>query len=832
MITLENEMLFLLSFFLIIGIVAYHQLSYSKSAISLWLALILGYFFHLTSVFTLSIVFLSLGILTVLGLSSQLRMRLFTKPLFNQLKKMIPKISQTEKIALEAGTVWWDGEIFSGKPNWKRLLELPAPSLTKEEQYFIDNQVEILCQMVDDWEIANVKLDLPKEIWAYIKKERFFGIVIAKEYGGLGFSALAHSEILSKLASRSLTLAVTVSVPNSLGPGELLHHYGTTEQKNYYLPRLASGEEIPCFALTSPDAGSDATSMPDNGIICKGEFEGKIITGIRLNWSKRYITLAPIASVLGLAFKLFDPEKLIGNKEQLGITCALIPTHFPGISIGNRHLPPTPFQNGPIEGKDVFIPLDWVIGGVAMCGQGWRMLVECLSAGRAISLPSITCGSSKLATSASGAYAFVRQQFKQPVGYFEGVQEVLARMLGNLYAIDSARRNTAQIIDLGQAPSVLGAILKYHVTETGRKISSDAMDIHAGKAIMMGPRNYLAQPYHGVPIGITVEGANILTRSMVIFGQGALRCHPYLMDEFKALKKEDENAPLEFEKIFFHHLSYSLSNVFRSLFYALTNAYFAQSPSQTKDTYFFKQLNRTSASFALISDSCLLLLGGKLKFKEQLSARLGDLLSYQYLSAMVLKRFNDDNKPKSDEPLLTFVLQHYLNLYWETMDEIIRNLPNKWFARVIRLFIMPLGKPMHKPSDQLTKVLANMLLSQNETRQRILEDILVKPAANQSIKNLEAAFSLCLQAQDLEIKLRNIVKTNGLKSIRWADLIDEAFHLKFLSPQEYSLLQASDKLRQEVIAVDAFSPENLSKESSFLNKFPERIASIIKGRKN
>ena len=549
-------------------------------------------------------------------------------------RKILPQVSQTEQEALDAGTVWWDGELFSGHPNWRKLLAFAKPTLSAEEQSFVDNETDQLCAMIDDWDVTHVRQDLPRQVWKFIKDKGFFGMIIPKEYGGLQFSALAHSAVVTKLASRSATAAVTVMVPNSLGPAELLLHYGTKEQKDKYLKRLAKGLEVPCFALTGPFAGSDAGSIPDAGVVCKGEFNGqKDVLGLRMNWEKRYITLSPVATLLGIAFKLYDPDHLLGAEEARGITLALIPTNTPGVKVGRRHFPlNSAFQNGPTSGKDVFIPLEYIIGGPERIGQGWRMLMECLAAGRSISLPASATGVAKLSARTSGAYGRVRKQFKMPVGKFEGVEEALARIGGNVYMMEATRVLTASAVDMGEKPSVISAIAKYHCTERSRAVINDAMDLHGGKGICMGPDNYLARAYQQIPIGITVEGANILTRSLIIFGQGAVRAHPYVLKEIKAAHNPDKKqALLDFDTALWGHVSFSLSNAVRALVFGLTGGRGVDAPTGAPTRRYYQQLTRYSSGFAFAADVAMLVLGGSLKRREKISARLGDVLSQMYL---------------------------------------------------------------------------------------------------------------------------------------------------------------------------------------------------------
>ncbi|HSW34026.1 MAG TPA: acyl-CoA dehydrogenase, partial [Steroidobacteraceae bacterium] len=597
---------------------AYHRVSLRAATIAVAVVLVAYSVFGSGSLPWTIALWAAFAALVLLNIDA-VRMRYVTKPFLMVYRRMLPTMSDTEREALEAGTVWWDGELFTGKPDWPKLLSAKAPQLTAEEQAFIDGPCEELCRMIDDWDITHRRADLPPQVWDYLKKKGFFAMIIPKSYGGLGFSAYAHSCVLVKLASRSATCSSTVAVPNSLGPAELLLHYGTEEQKNHYLPRLARGEDVPCFALTGPRAGSDAASIPDTGVVCRGTWDGKEVVGLRLNFSKRYITLAPVATVIGLAFKLFDPDKLLGgNKTDYGITCALIPRNTPGVTIGRRHFPlNVPFQNGPLSGKDVFVPLDAIIGGPKMAGQGWRMLVEQLSVGRCISLPSSSAGGAKAGVYASTAYARIRKQFAQSVGKFEGVEAALTRMAGAAYIIDAARSVTSGAIDGGEKPSVPSAILKYHCTELGRKVANDAMDVHGGKGICLGPKNYLGRGYQVVPVAITVEGANILTRSLMILGQGAIRCHPYVLKEMNAAKVKDKARSLrEFDEALFGHAGYTISNAARSLVMATTLARFSDAPTVGATRRYYQHINKFSAAFAFATDMAMLTLGGYLKQKE------------------------------------------------------------------------------------------------------------------------------------------------------------------------------------------------------------------------
>ncbi|HEV7928537.1 MAG TPA: acyl-CoA dehydrogenase, partial [Nitrosospira sp.] len=642
-------------------------------------------------------------IVGVILLAPPVRRALISDRLLKIFRKILPQVSQTEQEALDAGTIWWEGELFSGSPNWYKLLAYPKPKLSPEEKAFLAGPVEELCRMLDEWTITRELHDLPPHVWQFIKDNGFFGMIIPKKYGGHGFSALAHSEVVMKISSRSGTAAVSVMVPNSLGPSELLLQYGTGEQKDYYLPRLAKGLEVPCFALTGPDAGSDAGAIPDTGIVCHGQYNGdEHVLGIRVNWEKRYITLGPVATLLGLAFKLRDPEGLLGGPEDLGITLALIPTDTPGVSIGRRHFPlDAAFQNGPNSGKDVFIPLDWVIGGRNGVGYGWRMLVNCLAVGRSISLPATSTGAAKLATRTTGAYSRVRVQFKTPIGRFEGVEEALSRIGGNTYIMDAARVMTAGAVDLGEKPSVISAIVKYHLTERGRQAINDAMDVHGGKGICLGPSNYLGRNYQQIPVSITVEGANILTRNMIIFGQGAIRCHPYLLKEIDAANDSNAvRASKHFDQALAGHAAYTLSNGVRTFLHGLTGGTLASAPGSVapETQHYYSQLTRFSAAFAFLGDISLLTLGGALKRKERISARLGDILSMLYLCSAALKRFEDDGRPAVDLPLLHWSVQDALYRMQQAFEGLLDNFPGSAVAaRLLRFMVFPLGTAFSPP---------------------------------------------------------------------------------------------------------------------------------------
>jgi acyl-CoA dehydrogenase len=743
------------------------------------------------------------------------RRQLFSKPLLNFYRRVMPSMSRTEREALAAGTVTWEGDLFCGAPCWQKMMKLPKPKVTAEEQAFIDGPVEELCALINDWDITHVRADLSPELWTFLKKNGFFSLIIPKEYGGKQFSAYAHSQILIKVYGISASVATTISVPNSLGPAELLLHYGTPEQKSYYLPRLASGEEIPCFALTGPDAGSDAGSMPDTGIVCWGEHEGKRVLGLRLNFNKRYITLAPVATVVGLAFKLFDPEHLLSEKENVGITCALVPRNTPNMKIGRRHFPLNiVFQNGPVQGKDVFIPVDWIIGGPTMAGQGWRMLMECLAAGRAISLPSSSTGGSKAMAYTAGAYARIRRQFGVPIGNFEGIEEALTRITANTYVIDAARSFTAAAIDAGEKPSIASGIIKYHTTELGRHVANDAMDIHGGKGICLGPKNYLGRGYQSVPIAITVEGANILTRNMIIFGQGAMRCHPYIFAELEAAKMTDEKIRIAtFDKAIMGHLGFTLSNFVRTLFLSLTSGIFVQAPAGNTKRY-FQHITRFSAAFALLADMSLILLGGALKRKESISARLGDILSYLYLLSTILKYHQDHDKPSDDLPVVRWACQSYLYQIQEKFAELLQNFPNRAVGMLLRFFIFPLGRNFKKPSDKLGHQVAQLIQAPTATRTRISAGAYITASKGNAIASVQDALIKSIAAEPVE----KILKTAKKEKLIWGETLLEqaqcAVDKNIISKEQYNQISAAEVARHVVIAVDDFVTEELGRTQS------------------
>jgi acyl-CoA dehydrogenase len=801
-------------FTFLVLVLAYRRARLATATVVLGSALVVYWIFGSAADWWKIAVSVPLVLLLLLNLR-WLRVALITRPFLKKYRRLLPSMSSTEREALDAGTVWWDGELFTGGPNWQKLMSAKAPVLTAAEQAFLDGPCEELCGMLDDWDITHRRADLPPDVWAFIKAKGFFAMIIPKSYGGLEFSAYAHSCVLIKIASRSATAASTIAVPNSLGPAELLLHYGTEEQKNHYLPRLARGDEVPCFALTGPRAGSDAASIPDIGIICKGRWQGAEVLGIRLNFSKRYITLAPIATVIGLAFRLFDPDKLAGERADLGITCALIPRDTPGITIGRRHFPlNVPFQNGPIQGHDVFVPMDALIGGLKMAGQGWRMLVEQLSVGRCISLPSNSAGGAKAAVYASGAYAQLRRQFNAPIGRFEGIQQVLARMAARTYIIDAARSVTAGAIDGGEKPSVPSAMLKYHATELARMIANDAMDVHGGKGICLGPRNYLGRGYQVVPVAITVEGANILTRSLIIFGQGAVRCHPWVLKEMNAARNPNrEEGVRDFDRALMGHIGFAISNAARSIIMALTFARFTQVPRSGATRRYFQHINRYSASFSLAADVAMLALGGYLKKKESLSARLGDVLSSMYLASMVLKHHENQGHPDADLPLVEWACRSLIYQAQEQLHLFLRNFPNRPLAAFMRLFIFPRGLTYFAPSDRLDREIVKLITSPTETRERLTAYIYKKRDAGNPLGLLQEALELSAGAETLEKRIRvDGVKTGRVTALDLPGQIAESLQAGILKQSEADMLSDYDAKVLALINVDDFAPHELAME--------------------
>jgi acyl-CoA dehydrogenase len=734
-----------------------------------------------------------------------LRRPVLSKPLMAALSGLLPRMGETERIALEAGTVWWDGELFSGDPDWRQLLAFQPRGLSETEQAFLDGPVEELCRMIDDWRIWQDRA-IPDEVWDFLKKERFFGMIIPREHGGLGFSAIAHSAVVAKVTSRSVPTVCAMMVPNSLGPAELLLLYGTEEQRRHYLPRLASGEEIPCFALTEPHAGSDAASPRSRGVVCRGRYDGEEVIGIRLDWEKRYITLAPVATLIGLAFHLSDPDGLLGDPSEPGITCALVPRHLPGIDIGAHHDPlGVPFPNGPIKGKDVFIPLDFVIGGREGVGNGWRMLMNCLAAGRSISLPSLSVGAAQLATRTVGAYATVREQFGLPIGRFEGIEEAMARIAGYTYLMNAARVITCGAVDAGEKPAVISGIVKAYLTQAMRDVLSDAMDIQAGAGICRGPNNILGRGFVSVPLGITVEGANILTRSMIIYGQGAIRCHPYLNAEMRALEEKDLAA---FDRAFFGHLSFVARNVVRALVLGVTGARLVAAPVSGEEARSYRALTRQSAIFAMAGDACLVILGGDLKRREKISGRMADALAWMYLASCTLKRFHDEGRPESDRPVLEWACGLALWRGEQALLGVFANLPGRVLPRLLRALAFPFGPSAVPPSDKLGARVAQALLGGGALRDRLTRDIFVPEGEDQGLGRLEQALAAVVAAAEADGKVRKALRDGALQRAPAETLAARAHDAVIIDDDEFALLLAAEKARDAAIGVDVFDAQS------------------------
>lgn len=787
---------------------AYYRATLSTFTIATGVVLLGGNLMGLAPVF-LWLPFLALAIpLNVIGL----RQQYLSTPILEQFKKIMPEMSRTERESIAAGTTWWEAELFCGNPDWHKLHAYPQPRLNAQEQAFLDGPVETVCKMTDDWQVTHQLADLPPEVWQYLKEHQFFAMIIKKQYGGLEFSAYAQSCVLQKLSSKCSVLSSTVGVPNSLGPGELLQHYGTQAQKDYYLPRLARGEEIPCFALTSPEAGSDAGAIPDVGIVCRGQFNGEEVLGMRLTWNKRYITLAPVATVLGLAIKLYDPDRLIGDEENLGITCALIPTDTPGVKIGRRHFALNiPFQNGPTQGKDIFVPLSYIIGGQPMAGQGWSMLVECLSVGRAITLPSNSTGNIKTVAIASGAYARIRRQFKLPIGKMEGIEEVLARMGGFAYLSDAATTMSTGGIDLGEKPSVVSAIIKYHLTERMRQANNDAMDLHGGKGICMGPNNYLARAYQGAPISITVEGANILTRNMIIYGQGAIRCHPFVLDELLAAQVEDPVEALKhFDEALFGHIGFTISNGLRTLWLSLTDARLTRAPFSDLSKRYYQQITRFSSALGFLSDVAMATLGGNLKRKERISARLGDILSMLYLTSATLKRFNDEGRPDGSMILMQWAAEDCLYKAQMALLELLDNFPNRFVGRLVKGIAFPWGPTLKKPSDQLEHKIARLMQAPSEIRSQLGQHLYLTNEAGNPIGIQEQTLKDIIAAEPVYDKVCRA--SDETMPFFHLDLVAEkGLALGVITPHEADILRRAEAGRLKAINVDDFDSGELAR---------------------
>jgi acyl-CoA dehydrogenase len=736
------------------------------------------------------------------------RQRNITRPLLKWVRSVLPGMSETEREALAAGSIWFDAELMRGDPDFSRLLDMPVHRLSDEEQAFLVGPVEELCRRIDDWQMTFTERDIPREIWDFVRKEGFLGLIIPKEYGGKGFSATANSEIVMKIASRGPSAAVTVIVPNSLGPGELLVLFGTDRQKSYWLPRLADGRDIPAFALTSLDAGSDAAAMTDYGVVAWGEIDGKKTLGMRVNWSKRYISLGPICTVLGLAFKLSDPDRLLGGEEDLGITVALIPAATKGVEIGRRHYPGMQaFPNGPTTGTDVFVPMDWIIGGQARIGQGWRMLVTALAAGRGVMLPAMSVAGMKVAAFSTGAYARIREQFNLPVSRFEGVQEAVARIASDTYRLDAARRLTLAALDSGEKPAVITAIMKYHATEAMRRATNDAMDVHSGKAVIDGPRNYLSSAYRAIPIAITVEGANIMTRSLMIYGQGSIRCHPFIQEEIAAAQMRDDDAAVEaFDAVLYRHAAYAFMTLVRAAWRGWTFGLLSRSPVAGREARHYRQIKRLSAALAIVSEAAIITMGGALKRKEMISARLGDMLSELYLACASLKRFADTGRPAEDWPLCDHAVRVSLNAADQALKDVLDNFPMRLVGWYLRLKIQPFGVVCGKPRDRLTQKISDTICEPSGARDRLTEGIYV--ADDIELGRLDHAFRLIAELEPVKAVMRKA----RVRSL------DEAKKQGLITGNEAARLAEAMELVREVSKVDDFAPEELTGKKPAISK--------------
>jgi acyl-CoA dehydrogenase len=735
-----------------------------------------------------------------------LRRRVLSEPLLRRFRQVLPRLSDTERQALEAGTVGWEAALFAGRPNWAQFLAQPASRLSAREQALLDGPVEKLCALLDDWQITHHDHDLPPAAWDFIKRQGLFGMIIPRAYGGLELSNAAHSAVIMKLATRSVTAAVTVMVPNSLGPAKLLLHYGTEAQKNYYLPRLACGEEIPCFALTGPQAGSDAGALPDTGVLCRGVWQEQRVLGVCLNWDKRYITLGPVATLIGLAFRCLDPDHLLGDQEDLGISVALVPRNTPGVDIGRRHIPlDIPFMNGPNRGRDVFLPLTQIVGGQAGIGQGWRMLMECLSEGRGISLPALSTGAAKLASRFTGAYARLRRQFNQPIGRFEGVEEALARIAGLTYQMDAARLLILAALDRGEKPSVVSAMVKYHLSEKYRRVINDAMDVQGGSGICLGPNNLLGRAYQAIPVAITVEGANILTRSLIIFGQGAIRCHPWLLREMQAAHHPDPQLALRaFDQALRGHVRYLLGNLWRAFALGLTQGRQVRVP-KSRARHYYQTLAWQSTALALAADVALMTLGGSLKRRERLSARLGDIHSELYLASAVFKRFHDDGEPEADYPLVRWALQEGAYRLQESFRALYRNLPARPLAWLLRALSFPAGMHFAEPSDRSAHAVAQLLLSPSATRERLTAGIYLPGDIHERGHQLETALHLAQALEPLQQQLARLRRDGLLRTATLPAQAEEAHAGGHIGDEERQLVRDYQALVETIIQVDDFA---------------------------
>ncbi|HLD84772.1 MAG TPA: acyl-CoA dehydrogenase [Coxiellaceae bacterium] len=797
---------------ILIWLAAMMVLAFQRASLSVWtigmaVFLLLCSFFSNFHPVVLTLFWIIYAALFIVLNVQPLRRHLLSRYIFQIYRNVMPVLSNTEREALHAGSVGWEADLFSGMPRWEKLQDSKISTLSDEERAFLAGPVEQFCEMVNGWEMYRT-MNIPTAMLDFLRKNGFLGMIIPKKYGGLAFSHFAHSQVITKLASASCAAAILTSVPNSLGPAELLLHYGTEEQRQYYLPRLARGDDVPCFALTSPVAGSDAAAIEDYAIVCEAEFNGKKQLCLRLNWNKRYITLAPVATLLGLAFKLYDPDHLLGSQEYLGITCALVPTNIKGVEIGRRHAPlRSPFPNGPTKGKDVIVPLDAIIGGVAMAGQGWRMLMECLAAGRGISLPSMATGGARIAALATGAYARIRRQFNTSIANFGGIEEALARVASNVYQMEAMRIFTVSVLDQGQRPAVASAIAKYHATEMGRRTVNDAMDIHGGKGICMGPSNYLGQGYIELPVSITVEGANILTRSMIIFGQGAVRCHPYVLNEMLAALENDAGIGLQkFDQAIFGHFGFVISNKVRAFVLGLTNGYWARAPKGQLRRY-YQQFSRFSAALSFMADVAMMTMGGALKRAEKLSARFGDLLSYLYIGSTVLKFFEDSGYPAQEFPIVQWICEDLLFKMQTQLNGILENVENPVIAAVCRIVVFPRGCYLRAPTDRLGATVAKLLTEPGSFRERMAKNLYYTPNENNPAARLENILEQVIAVESIEKRLAQARKEYHVQLKTREEWIAVALKEKVISNDEAKKVTDAFAAKMSAVNVDDFTAD-------------------------
>jgi acyl-CoA dehydrogenase len=740
------------------------------------------------------------------------RRRILVTPIYHMIRRGLPRVSDTARLALEAGTVGFESGFLAGRPDWQELRSIPPMALSQEETAFFNGPTDTLCGMIDDWDIRHNRREIPEAIWSFVKKHGFLCLRLSKQYGGRGFSAQALSLILGKIAARSPDIFGILMIPNSLGLAELIETYGTDAQKGHFLPRLASGEDIPCLALTGPASGSDAATMRDIGTVTRGTYAGADTIGIRASWDKRYITLAPDATLIGIALQVFDPENVLGRGDTLGMTVAIVPARHPGVHVGRRHLPcGAAFSNGPTRGEDVFIPLAWVIGGEAMVGRGWWMITECLATSRAIALPGCAAAGTKAMLRVSTAYGHIRRQFGFPIAKMEGLEEPLARMAETAYVNEACRAVIAAMVDRGEKPSALSALVKYQTTERLRRSVNDAMDLHGGRAIFDGPANYIQSIYQMVPAAITIEGANIVTRGLIAFTQGAFRSHPYLWKEIKACQDDNERRGLAaFENAFLAHISFSLSNLSSALVHNITGGRFCAVPDQPFDAdRWYRQLSRASRNFALVADLAVIALARKIRTKQKLTGRLADALSELFLLACVLKRYEDDGRPGDDSQFVAFAMQNGLHRFQEAIRGTIENFPIMWLRLLMRVAVFPLGFPYRPAPDRLGQKIARLASGPGETRDRLTRHIYVSNDPLDPTGLLEVTLEKVIKAEEIQKKVERAARRGLIRRFHGIDWIGDAVSRNIITQQEGNLLRDAETSTARVVAVDDFDPDEV-----------------------